>query len=116
MKRGVRHASGFAQTADLVGVADVVRPFPRAECRENVAEQAAWSRLAEETCEAEAVFAGDGEREAENRRVEMQVRVAVPVSRREAKGAEFFKLRTDFRGERGFERWAEEVAQTGLCG
>ena len=81
-----------------------------------MSERAARRRFAEEACEAEAVFAGDGEREAEDRRVEMQVRVAVPVRRREAEGAEFFKLRADFGGERRDQRWTEEVAQTGLRG
>ena len=113
---GVRHAAGFAQSADLIGVGDAFRASPRAEGGEDVTERAARSRLADKAGEAEAVFAGDGEREAEDGRVEVQVRVAVPAGRREAEGAEFFKLRADFGGERGDERWTEEVAQTGLRG
>ena len=79
-------------------------------------EWAAGDRFADETGEVEAMFACDGECEAEDSRVEMQVRVAVPVTRREPEGAEFFKLRADFRSECGFQRPAEEVAQTGLRG
>ena len=79
-------------------------------------ERAAGRRLADQAREAEAVFAGDGEREANDRGVEMHVRVTVPVCRRKSESPEFLKLRADFFGERGCERGAEEVAQAGPGG
>ena len=119
-ERRLRHAPRFAQTANSIRETDAARDEsrtrPRAERRKDVAEQAARRRLAEEAREGEAVLASDRQREIENGGMQMQMRVAVPIRRRKSERAKFFKLRADFRGERGGERRAEEVAQASFRG
>ena len=98
------HASGFAQAEDAVGKLHAAffqkRERGAAERLENPRHRGAWAGLADEAHGAKAVIERDGERAAEDRGMEVQVRVAVPISRRKSKRAETRKLRLDLAPER----------------
>ena len=111
------HASGFAQAEDAVGKLHAAffqkRERGAAERLENPRHRGAWAGLADEAHGAKAVIERDGERAAEDRGMEVQVRVAVPISRRKSKRAETRKLRLDLAPQRLRERGRKGVAQPG---
>ena len=117
---GGGHATGFAQAEDLVCELDVVlfqmRNGGAAEALENPGHECEWAGFSDEAHGSESVLGGDGEREAEDGGMEMQMGVAVPISRRKTECVETRELRADLVLERLGERWREGVAQSGARG
>jgi hypothetical protein len=114
------HAAGVAQAIDSVGHIDApgedLRCGMRAQSLENPGEERWRARFADEAGEAKAVFMSDGQSESEDSRMQMQVRMAIPVSRRQTEGAETLELRADFRRQRRLHFPIEEITQPGSRG
>ena len=117
---GRAHASGVTQTEDSVSESDVVVSERRdrmfAEQAEDRRQHGAGARFADETNGAKFFFHRDWQRVAKDCRVQVQMRVAVPITWRETERAELRKLRPDFLPQRRGERWTEGVAQSGARG
>ena len=120
---GGGHATGGAQAEDAVGEMNAVlfqmRNGGAAEALENPGREGEWAGFAHEAHGAKAVLGGDGQREPKDRGMEMEMRVAVPITRRETERAEARELRADLALKRLGERWRKGVAQSGArrrCG
>ena len=127
LRAAVRHALNQALSAFvvirpvsrnpkyLVGKTDAARlqtrPRVRAERGENMTQSAARTRLPHEPGKFESVLAGDRQRQAEDRRVQVQMRVAIPVGRGKSQVTKPGELPGDFCGERRLDRSSEEVTQ-----
>lgn len=115
LEGGEVHVAGVTQAEGAVGESNAggaeVRDGGAAEALENPREQRGWARFADEAGVGETVGAGDGKREAEDDRVQMEMHVAVPVSGRETERAESIELAFDFGAQRGVLPWAKGEAQ-----
>ena len=110
----------MAQAENAVGKLHAV-PFQMrergaAEGVENPRHRGERARLADEAHGAKTVIEGDGQGEPENRGVQMQVRVAVPICGRKTERPEARELRGDLAPERLGERGRKGVAQPGPRG
>lgn len=114
------HASAFAQTENAVGKLHAVlfqmRKRGAAEVLENPRHGCKRAGFADETHGAETVPERDGQCEAEDRGMQVQVRVTVPVGGRKTECAEALELRCDLAPQRPGECGRKRVAEPGACG
>ena len=116
-----RHFSGVTQTEDMIGESDAVTLESglsgAAQLTKDGRQQARRRRIfADEPRGAKAVLHRDRQGETQYRGMQMQMGMAIPVSRRQAERAKALELGKNLAPQRFRERGTESIAQPGSRG
>jgi len=112
--------AGRLQAEDSVRKRDPCGPQSgqdrRAEALENPGDDGCRAGFPNQARRGKTVLSGDRQREADHHRMQVQVRVPIPVGRRKAQSDEALELPVDFLAQRSPQPGKKRVLQTRSCG